>query len=132
MSKAQERRKASSDEPNSDAKETADSSDHSAISRMWQALRKFFAPVEWYPLLLEEDEILPPEPKSLKELRIIVPPNISPEALVIVGCWGDSLPGVKLARSEQLMTMQLHDESTSNTASHDLIYGGPEHDSGPH
>jgi hypothetical protein len=57
-----------------------------------------YPPPDW--LFLKEDEILRPAQKSLEELRIVVPPNISPERLVIEGCWGDGFPEVKLMRAD--------------------------------
>lgn len=110
------------EQPN-DASERVCNSGQSLLSRMWRNLRECSVPAGSVPLWTEEGDVQPPEHKYPEELRIVVPPNISPERLVIEGCWGDSLPEVKLMRSEQLMTMQLHDESMCSKALDDLIYG---------
>jgi len=132
MSKEREQTTSSSGLPPSDDAMTA----HKGV--LQRLIDKFrgpqfalgYPPPDW--LFLKEDEILRPAQKSLEELRIVVPPNISPERLVVEGCWGDSFPEVKLMRSERLKTMQLHDESTCSRASHDLIYGDPGGDPGLH
>lgn len=63
-----------------------------------------------------------PEQQYPKVLRIIIPANITPEKLEIVGSWGDSFPAVQLIPLGRPQTGSQHDESTHSTDPDAVLY----------